>query len=147
MTESCLSLPGITEPPGSSGPGIPSPGFPRSSRVRCMPNINQLYVAIEKRRKPFGFLTFSFTCSLNVMNSIVFETIVSDIYGLIINLVLGFIIELIGRICRIKKCNEKTIIKILYWYIKIGSRLIIAFMLIYFITILAYCFHYRPLFD
>jgi hypothetical protein len=29
MTESCLSLPGITEPPGSSGPGIPSPGFPR----------------------------------------------------------------------------------------------------------------------
>lgn len=108
---------------------------------------NQLNVSIEKKKKPFGFMTFSFTCSFNMINAIVFETIVSDTYGLIISLVLGFIIELIGRICKIKWCHAKIIITILYWYIQIGSRLITAYMFIYFITLLTYCFHYRPLFD
>jgi hypothetical protein len=81
----------------------------------CDLYINQLHSMIGRRRKKFWVFTVFMAWCLNVMNSVVLDTIFPDSYTLLINIIAAAVIKLMSYLDKLKgKCSEKIVIKVLY---------------------------------
>jgi hypothetical protein len=89
----------------------------------CDLYINQLHSMIGRRRKKFWVFTVFMAWCLNVMNSVVLDTIFPDSYTLLINIIAAAVIKLMSYLDKLKgKCSEKIVIKVLYTEKKGVSR-------------------------